>query len=147
MVLKKPKSVEECVYFTNRIIDSGRAMAWVFRKECPKCKKGIMGKPQKKNGKIDKKADHYVCYSCGYQESNEQVENSLLINVEYKCPHCGNEGETTSEYRRKMFEGVPSYVFECQKCHIGNISVKLPDSRNYLPTLCKSNQMRSCRTY
>ncbi|MBI2650566.1 hypothetical protein HYX04_04595 [Candidatus Woesearchaeota archaeon] len=117
MPLKKPGSMAECVYFTNRIIDSGRAMAWVFRKECPKCKKGIMGKPQKKNGKFDKKADHYVCYACGYSEKNEQVENSLVINIDYKCPHCGNEGETTSEYKRKTFEGTPSYVFECQKCH------------------------------
>ena len=116
-MLKKPGSVEECIYFTNRIIGSGRAMAWVFRKECPKCKKGIMGKPLKKGGKPDKKADFYVCYSCSYQESKEQAENSLIINVEYKCPHCGNEGETTSEYKRKNFEGVPSYVFECQKCH------------------------------
>ncbi len=116
MPLKKPESMEECVYFTNRIIGSGRAMAWVFRKVCPKCGKGIMGKPQKKGGKPDKKADHYVCYSCGYQESNEQVENSLTLNAEYKCPHCGNEGETTSGYQRKTFEGVPSYIFECQNC-------------------------------
>lgn len=117
MPLKKPSSVEECVYFTNRNIDSGRAMAWVFRKECPKCKKGVMGKPQKKGGNIDKKAEHYVCYLCGYEESNENVENSLVLNVEYKCPYCGNEGETITEYKRKIFEGVPSYVFECQKCH------------------------------
>mgnify|MGYP001594871635 CR=1 FL=1 len=117
MALKKPTSMTECVYFTNRIIDSGRAMAWVFRKECQKCKKDIMGKPQKKNGKIDKKADHYVCYNCGYAEKNEQVENNLILNIEYKCPHCGHEGETTTDYKRKTFEGVPSYVFECQKCH------------------------------
>lgn len=116
MALKKPQSVEECVYFTNRSADSGRTMAWVFRKECPKCKKGIMGKPQKKGGKVDKKSDYYVCYSCNYQESNEQVENSLILNVEYKCPHCGNEGETTTEYKRKSFQGVQSYIFECQKC-------------------------------
>ena len=129
MVLKRPSSVEECVYFTNRIIGDGRAMAWVFRKECPKCK-GIMGKPMKKGGKIDKKSDHYVCYSCGHQETNEQVENSLAINVEYKCPHCGFEGDTTSEYKRKTFEGVPSYVFECQKCNkkIG-LTKKLKDSK------------------
>ena len=116
MALKKPNSVEECVYFTNRTIGSGMAMAWVFRKECPKCKKGIMGKPLKKGNKVDKKADHYVCYSCGYSESNEQLENGLILNVEYKCPYCGNEGETTTEYKRKTFDGVPSYVFECQKC-------------------------------
>ncbi|MBI3026637.1 hypothetical protein HYY70_00855 [Candidatus Woesearchaeota archaeon] len=116
MALKKPNSMEECVYFTNRTIESGSAMAWVFRKDCPKCKNDVMGKPQKKGGKIDKKADHYICYSCGYKESNEQVENSLLLNVEYKCPYCGNEGETVTEYKRKTFEGAPSYVFECQKC-------------------------------
>ncbi len=115
MALKKPSSAGDCVYFTNRTFESGRAMAWVLRKECPKCK-GIMGKPKKKGDKVDKKADHYDCYSCGYQETNEQVENSLTINVEYKCPQCGNEGETTTEYKRKTFEGVPSYVFECQKC-------------------------------
>ena len=75
-----------------------------------------MGKPQKKNGKFDKKSGHYDCYSCGYQETNEQVENNLVLNVEYKCPHCGNEGETTSDYQRKTFESIPSYIFECQKC-------------------------------
>lgn len=116
MTLKKPASIEECVYFTNRTIGLGRAMAWVFRKQCPKCGKGVMGKPQKKGGKVDKKADHYACYSCGYTEKNEQVENSLAINVEYKCPHCSFEGETTTEYKRKIFDGVPSYVIECQKC-------------------------------
>ena len=104
MALKKPSSVEECVYFTNRTIGNGRAMAWVFRKECPKCRKGVMGKPQKKGGKLDKKADHYLCYQCGYQESNEQVENSLVINVEYKCPYCSFESETTLEYKRKVDE-------------------------------------------
>jgi predicted nucleic acid-binding Zn ribbon protein len=129
MTLKRPESMEECVYFTNRVIGDGRAMAWVFRKECPKCR-GVMGKPQKKNGKIEKKAGHYVCYSCGYTESNEQVESSLLINIDYKCPHCGSEDETTAEYKRKSFEGVPSYVFECRKCHkkIG-LTKKLKESK------------------
>ena len=117
MALKKPNSMEECIYFTNRTIGSGRATAWVFRKGCPKCGKGIMGKPVKKGGRIDKKASYYVCSSCGYQESSEQMENSLLINIDYKCPQCGDEGETATEYKRKSFEGVPSYVFECQKCH------------------------------
>lgn len=117
MALKKPANVDECLYFTNRAIDSGKAVAWVLRKECPQCGKGLMGKPEKKGGKIDKKADYYGCSSCGYKESNEDFEKSLVLNVEYKCPYCGNEGETTSEYKRKTFEGVPSYVFECQKCH------------------------------
>ena len=122
--------MDECVYFTNRIINSGKAIAWVFRKECPECKKGIMGKPQKKGNKIDKKAEYYVCDLCGYKEGNEQVENNLVLNVEYKCQYCGNEGETTSDYKRKKFEGVPSFVFECQNCHkkIG-LTKKLKDAK------------------
>ncbi len=115
-MLKKPNSIEECIYFTNRTIDSGRAMAWVCRKQCPKCKKDVLKKPSTKSGKPDKKSPIYVCKSCRYEEKNEDVENDLMINVEYKCPYCGNEGETTSEYKRKSFEGVPSYVFECEKC-------------------------------
>ena len=82
MPLKKPESVEECVYFTNRTIDSGRAMAWVFRKQCPKCKKDVLKKPSTKSGKPDKKSRIYMCKSCRYEESNEQVENNLTINIE-----------------------------------------------------------------
>ena len=117
MILKKPSSMEECLYFTNRSIGNGSATAWAYRKECPKCKKGRLGKPIKKNGKVDKKADYYECPLCKYQETNEQVENTVKLEVQYKCPHCGNEGETTTEYKRKTFEGVPSYVFECGKCN------------------------------
>ena len=117
MQLKKPNSMEECLYFTNRAIgEEGFAVAWVYRKMCPKCKKDRLGKPIKKNGKIDKKADCYECPKCKYQEKNEQVESNLQLEVEYKCPHCGNEGLTTSEYKRENFEGVPSYVFACEKC-------------------------------
>lgn len=130
MPLKKPSSMEECLYFTNRSIGEGFATAWVYRKECPKCKKGRLGKPIKKNGKADKKAAYYECPACKYQESNEQVESSVKLEVQYKCPYCGNEGEATTEYKRKAFEGVPSYVFECQKCskNIG-ITKKLKNTK------------------
>ena len=116
MSLKSPDSMEECLYFTNRSIGEGYATAWAYRKECPKCKKGRLGKPIKKNGKADKKAAYYECKECKYQESNEQVENSVKLEVQYKCPYCSYEGEAASEYKRKFFEGVPSYVFECGKC-------------------------------
>ena len=130
MPLKKPSSMDECLYFTNRSIGEGFATAWAYRKECPKCKKGRLGKPVKKNGKVDKKADYYECPLCKYQETNEQIENSVKLEVQYKCPHCGNEGETTTGYKRKVFEGVPSYVFECWKCSkkIG-ITKKLKDRK------------------
>lgn len=113
------------------MIGEGYAVAWVYRKECPKCKKHTIGKPIKKNGKADKKAPYYECRICKYQESNEQVENSLKLEIEYKCPYCGNEGEATTEYTRKIFEGIPSYVFECGKCgkNIG-ITKKLKIKKN-----------------
>ena len=66
MTFKKPNNMEECLYFTNRTIDSGRTIAWVFRKECRKCKKGFMNKPAKKGGKFDKKADYFE-WGLGYE--------------------------------------------------------------------------------
>lgn len=114
--------MEECLYFTRREIGKGRVMAWVFRKKCAKCSNGLMVKP-------DKKSSFYVCSKCNNQESNEQFESDLVMNIEYTCPHCFNSGETSTEYKRKMFHGVPSYVFTCQKCNekIG-ISKKLKET-------------------
>lgn len=107
--------MDECIYFTRRKTDEASVTAWAFRKRCVKCKKGDMVKPLK-GGKPDKKADVYVCSNCNYQESNDQVEEEIVLNVEYSCPYCFSQGETTTEYKRKSFQGVPSYVFTCQKC-------------------------------
>ena len=115
--LKKPGSMDECLYFTNRSLDNnGYAVAWVYRKECPKCKNARLGKPIKKDGKPDKKAAVYECPKCKYQEPNDKVEAELKVEVEYQCPHCSSQSMATTEYKRKNFEGVPSYVFACKKC-------------------------------
>lgn len=116
MQLKKPNSMDECIYFTNRSIGEGYAVAWVYRPLCQKCKKGRMGKPIKKNGKPDKKSPDYECPSCKNRIPNEEMESLLKVEIEYQCPHCRNEGMATTEYKRKVFEGVPSYVFSCEKC-------------------------------
>ena len=81
MPLKKPNSMDECHYFTNRTVGEGRIMAWVFRKQCPKCKKGIMGKPLKKNGKIDRKSPEDACLKCGFRMPAEEAENGLSVNT------------------------------------------------------------------
>jgi len=117
MALKKPSSMDECLYFTNRSIGDGFATAWAYRPDCPRCKKPTIGKPIKKNGKVDKKAEHFECHVCKHQMSAEEAENLSKLEVQYKCPYCSFEGETTTEYKRKAFEGVPSYLFECQKCN------------------------------
>jgi len=115
-ILKKPESMDECLYFTNRTIgENGSIIAWAFKKECPKCHKAKMGKPIE-NGKKKIRAKEYVCPECGYTEKKEAHEQSLFLNVEYTCPYCGFEGETTIEYKRKNFQGIPAFVFICEKC-------------------------------
>ncbi len=103
--------MEECLYFTNR----GTIIAWVRRKQCPKCKNALMGKPVEK-GKVKTRAKEYVCPACGYGEDKEAYESSVKIEAQYTCPRCGKEGESTAEYRRRNFRGVPSYVVECVHC-------------------------------
>ena len=117
MQLKKPNNVEECLYFTNRSIGEGFAVAWVYRPVCEKCNKGRMGKPLKKDGKPMRKAEYYECPECKHQVPNEELEAKLKVEIEYQCPHCGNQGMTVTECERVTFEGVKAYVFECEKCN------------------------------
>lgn len=114
-MVTEPESMGELIYFTNRKIDNGKIKAWVYRKECPKCHKVKMGKPVEK-GKVKTRAPEYVCPECGYREEKEEYEDSLTVEVKYTCPYCGNEGEATTEYKKKSFEGVQAYVFTCEKC-------------------------------
>jgi len=117
MEIKKPESMEQCLYFTNRTLDNeGYAVAWVYRPICSKCSKGRMGKPLKKDGKPLKKAEFYECPKCKHQVPNEELESQLRVEIEYKCPHCSNESMITTEHKRVTFEGVPAYVFACEKC-------------------------------
>jgi len=120
MTLEMPESMDECFYFTNRTLDNGKGniIAWVKRPLCPKCKKAKMGKPvDPKTGKVKKKADFYQCPACKYEVTCEEFDPTMKVEIQYKCPFCGNEGEAMTEYRRKKFMGVDAYVFECQKCH------------------------------
>ena len=116
MALRKPESMEECFYFSNRAIGEGKAMAWVMRPQCPACKKGLLGKPIKKNGKPDKKAEYYECPECKHRETDESLSSSLAVSVEDICPHCRHAGETTTPYQRKKFKGADAFIFLCQKC-------------------------------
>ena len=110
-----PNSMEECIYFTNRSIGNGNLIAWVYRKDCPKCKKVKMGKPVVK-GKVKTRADYYECPACKYKEDKKEHEESLTLEAQYTCPECGKEGESTGQYKRKKFKGVDSYVVECEHC-------------------------------
>ncbi len=37
MALRQPESMDEVIYFTRRVIGNGKAVAWVYRKDCPEC--------------------------------------------------------------------------------------------------------------
>ena len=119
--------MEECVYFTNRDIgEKGHIIAWVFRQECPKCHKALMGKPRDKKGKVMIRAKEYVCPECGYTVAKEEYEETLTVNIKYKCPHCDFEGEAQIPFKRKKImivdeitgkkKPVDALRFQCEKC-------------------------------
>jgi len=127
MALKKPESMDECVYFTKRAIDDGSVTAWVFRGDCPECGKAKMGKPRdEKTGKVKIRAKEYLCPECGYTVEKEEYEGTLTACIEYVCPHCKYKGEIEVPFKRKkvrIFDvetqkkvSADAIVFECGKC-------------------------------
>jgi predicted RNA-binding Zn-ribbon protein involved in translation (DUF1610 family) len=118
MGLKMPESVDECIYFTRRKFEpQGSAIAWVYRKKCPKCLKSTMGKPLDPKTKRPKiRSENYECPSCGFSEDKTPHEESLMVEVMYVCPHCGAKGEAKTQYKRVSLDGVKAYVFNCEAC-------------------------------
>ncbi len=124
MSLRKPESMDECVYFTQRSLegDKGEIMAWVFRGDCPKCGKAKMGKPRDSKGKAKMRANEYECPSCKHVVEKQAYEDSLIAFAEYKCPNCGSSGEAKTPFKRKNISGVQTLRFACVKCG-GNLDV------------------------
>ena len=125
MVLKKPKSMDECVYYTCRDIGKkgeGEVTLWVFKKKCPKCRKDYIGKPRTPNGKVKTRAKEYVCAKCSYKVDKKDYEDSLMANIKYLCPSCKHKGELQVAFKRKNIGGALTLRFQCQKCGI-NIDV------------------------
>ena len=127
MTLKQPVSADECVYFTNRTIGNGKIKAWVFRNTCPKCNKGLMGKPKNpKTGKPRIRSNEYVCPECNYTAAQQEYEETLTANIEYVCQHCSYSGEIQISFKRKKIQifdeesgkkfTVEGLRFQCEKC-------------------------------
>lgn len=123
--MKELSSMEECVYFTNRVLgNDGFIKAWVLRKNCPNCQKKLMGKPREK-GKIKVRAAEYICSECRYTLPEEEYESTLMICIKYKCD-CGNLGELEIPFQRKRIKQfdeetqkskmVEAIRFNCQSC-------------------------------
>ena len=137
MALVEPKSMDECVYFTNRVLDKGKIRCWVFREKCPKCGKGLMSKPKNpKTGKIQIRAKEFKCPECSHTLPEKEYEDTLTANIQYTCPYCSHNGEIQVPFKRKKIKIVfrssvygsdeseedkrtgmaESLRFQCQKC-------------------------------
>ncbi len=113
--LKYPEDMGELIYFTRRVIGDGKAMAWVFKEECPVCHKAKMGKPVEK-GKVKIRATEYICPECGHSVEKAEYEDTLTANIDYVCPKCKHAGQIQIPYKRKSFQGTKALVFQCEKC-------------------------------
>ncbi|MAG16409.1 hypothetical protein CMO88_05105 [Candidatus Woesearchaeota archaeon] len=128
MPARKPESMDECVYFTQRSLNDengepkGEIMTWVFKGTCTKCGKEKMGKPRDKSGKVKMRAKEYVCPECNHTVEKQEYEDSLVACAEYTCPGCSNKGETEIPFVRKNIDGVKTLRFTCNKC-AGNLDV------------------------
>ena len=117
MALRLPTSMDELLYFSNRVTPVLKAKAWVYKKQCPKCKKALMGKPiDPTTGRPKIRSTEYICPACSYTEEKKAHEESLQLECAYTCPACKKTGESTTQYKRKTYLGVPSYVLDCQHC-------------------------------
>lgn len=115
-----PESMDELVYFTRRTLgekEEGNINVWVHRKKCPKCWKGLMGKPKDKKGKVRIRANEYVCYECCYRVEEGEYEDTLEAEAVYTCPKCKYQGETSIPFKRKKIKGADALKFVCEKCH------------------------------
>ncbi len=121
MALQIPDSMDEIVYFTNRTIDNGKAVVWVQKQDCPKCKKAKMGKPAE-DGHVKIRAKEYVCPACKYTVEKTAYEEGLTAYAIYTCPSCEYQGEYTGIFKRKNIEGALTFRFPCSKCK-ANIDV------------------------
>jgi predicted SprT family Zn-dependent metalloprotease len=118
MALKEPENMDELVYFTRRTTADGKVRAWVFKELCPKCKKGLMGKPiDPKTGRFKIREKEYICQECKYTLPAQEYEDTLTTNIEYTCGACQKSGQTTAPFKRKTYMGVKSILFECENCH------------------------------
>ena len=127
MGLRQPKSMDECIYFTNRNDPkNGKVRAWVFKENCPKCKEGLMAKPRdEKTGKPKIRATEYVCPKCNHTVEKKEYEATLTACIDYTCT-CGNSGEVEMPFKRKKIKffddedqkekAADALQFVCSKC-------------------------------
>lgn len=114
--------MEELFYWTNRVMDKGKVACWVYRQDCPKCKKAQMGKPQRDNGAVMIRAKEFTCPSCSYTVPKEEYEATLEAQVDLTCPSCEKHSELVVPFKRKNILGVLTLRVQCPSCK-GNVDI------------------------
>lgn len=112
MGLTIPDSMEDLFYFTNRTLDNGGwVKAWVRKPDSPSGK-GKLSKPKDpKTGKPKVRSPVYVDDD-GKEYPKTEIDPTLTVEIIYKSPFTGEEGETTIPYKRRTWQGVPAFVFK-----------------------------------
>lgn len=110
--------MNEVYYHTIRATaDGGKIRAWAYKKVCPECNEGVLSKPvDEKTGKYKVRSKEYVCTKCGFECSKDEAEEGVELQAIYTCRACKKEGEYAGPYKRKSFQGVPSYIVVCGHC-------------------------------
>ena len=104
MTIKEPESMDELVYFTKRVLGKdGKAMAWVYREDCPECSKAKMGKPiDPKTKKPKTRATFYECPECKHTIPKQEYEDSLQCQIKYTCDHNNLECNNNISYGQEV---------------------------------------------
>lgn len=115
MALKEPESMDDLFYFTRRKLENdGWIRAWVYKPDSPKGK-GKLSKPiNPSTGRPKVRSSVYVD-EAGNEFPCKEIDKDLILEIKYKSPYTGKEGETTIPYKRKTYMGVPAFVFEDQE--------------------------------
>lgn len=115
MALIEPQNMDDLFYFTRRKLENGGWIkAWVYRPPSPDGK-GLLSKPTNpKTGKPKVRSKIYVD-DAGNEYSVEEINKTTMLEIKYKSPYTGEEGETQIPYVRKKFKGVDAFVFEDQE--------------------------------
>ena len=119
--------MSELVYYTRKADEQGKYEVWVFRGQCPECKKGLMGKPiNPKTKKVMSRADTYVCPECNFSIDSDEYRETLTASIAYTCAKCKYSGEMEKPFKRKKVSILnpetgkkkrkTAFLFNCEKC-------------------------------
>ena len=133
MALKEPESMDELFYFTRRTLENGGWLrAWVYRPPAP-TGKGLLSKPvDEKTGRPKIRSDVYVDDE-GNEYPCKEIDKTLKVEVKYKSPYTGKEGEALCPFVRKTFQGVKAFVFEDQEGNKIAITKKMKEPKKKKP--------------